>query len=63
MDNTRPVETTVEVGTKLVKAKNGDNLVDQKLCQSAIRSLLYLSTKTRADMHMLLEMLLVSHQN
>ena len=39
----------VEIGTKLVKAKDGDNLVDQELYKSAVGSLLYLSTKTRPD--------------
>ena len=39
----------MEIGTSLVKAKDGDNLVDQELCQSAIGSLLYLSTKRRPD--------------
>ena len=39
----------MEIGTKLVKAKDGDNLVDQGLYQSAVESLLYLSTNTRPD--------------
>ena len=39
----------MEIGTKLVKAKDGDNLVDQELYQSAVGSLLYLSTKTRLN--------------
>ena len=38
MDNSKPVGTPAEIGTKLVKAKDEDNLVD-----------LYLSTKTRPD--------------
>ena len=33
MDNPKPVGTPVETGTKLVKAKDGDNLVDQELHQ------------------------------
>ena len=49
MDNSKPVGTPVETGIKLVKAKDGDNLVDQELYQSAVGSLLYLSTKTRPD--------------
>ena len=49
MDNSKPVGTPVETGTKLVKAKDEDNLVDQELYQSAVGSLLYLSTKTRPD--------------
>ena len=49
MDNSKPVGTPVEIETKLVKAKEGDNLVDQELYQWAAVSLLYLSTKTRPD--------------
>ena len=49
MDNSKPVGTPVEIGTKLVKPKDGDNLVDQELHQSDVGSLLYLSTKTRPD--------------
>ena len=49
MDNSKSVGTPVEIGTKVVKAKDGDNLVDQELYQSAVGSLLYLSTKTRLD--------------
>ena len=49
MDNSKPVGIPVEIGTKLVKAKDGDNLVDQELYKSAVGSLLYLSTKTRPD--------------
>ena len=48
-DNSKPVEIPVEIGTQLVKAKDGDNLVDQELCQSAVGSRLYKSTKTRPD--------------
>ena len=47
MNNSKPVGTPVEIGTKLVKAKDGNNLVDQELYQSAVGSLLYLLTKTR----------------
>ena len=49
INNLKPVGTPVEIGTKLVKAKDGDNLVDQELYQSAVGSLLYLLTKTRPD--------------
>ena len=49
MDNSKPVGTLVEIGTKLVKAKDGDTLVDQELYQSVVGSLLYLSTRTRSD--------------
>ena len=47
MDNLKPVGTAMEIGAKLVKAKDGDSLVDQELYQSAVGSLLYLSTKAR----------------
>ena len=49
MDNSKPMGAPVEIGTKLVKAKNRDNLVDQELYQTAVGSLFYLSTKTRPD--------------
>ena len=39
----------MEIGSKLVKAKYGNNLVDQELYQLAVGSLLYLSTKARPD--------------
>ena len=47
MNNSKLVGTPVEIGTKLVKAKDGDNLVDQELYKSAVGSLLYLSTKNK----------------
>ena len=37
----------VENGAKLVKATDRGNLTDQELYQSAVGSILYLSTKTR----------------
>ena len=49
MDNSKPVGIPVETGTQLVKAKDGDDLVDQELYQSAVGSHFYLSTKTRPD--------------
>ena len=49
MNKSKPVGTPVEIGTKLVKTKDGDNFVDQELYQSAVGSLLYLLTKTRPD--------------
>ena len=49
MNNSKAMGTPVEIGTKLVKPKDGDNLVDQELHQSDVGSLLYLSTKTRPD--------------
>ena len=49
MDKSKPVSTPVESGAKLVKATDEDDLIDQELYQSAVGSLLYLSTKTRPD--------------
>ena len=49
MDNCKSVASPVESGTKLIKGKDGDQLVDQELYQSAVGSLLYLSTKTQPD--------------
>ena len=49
MDDSKPVATPVESGNKLVKATDDDELVDTELYQSAVGSLLYLSTKTRPD--------------
>ena len=36
MDNSKAVGTPVEIGTKLVKAKDGDNWVDGELYQSVV---------------------------
>ena len=49
IDDSKPVATPVESGSKLVKATDDDELVDTELYQSAVGSLLYLSTKTRPD--------------
>ena len=57
MDNSKPVGTPVKIETKL---RDENNLVDQELYQSAVRSLLYLLYQI---LHMLMEMLLVLHQN
>ena len=61
MDNSKPVGKPVEIGTKLVKAKDGDNLVDQELYQSEV-CFIYQQRQDQI-LHMALEMLLVSHQN
>ena len=49
MDKSKPVSTPVENGAKLVMTADGDDLIDLELYQSAVGSLLYLSTKTRPD--------------
>ncbi len=43
------IRTPVDTSTKLVKAKDEDTFVDQAQYQSAVGSLLYLSTATRPD--------------
>ena len=57
MDNSKPVGTPVKIETKL---RDENNMIDQELYQSAVRSLLYLLYQI---LHMLMEMLLVLHQN
>ena len=49
MENAKPVKTPVDTCTKLVKATEGEEIFDQKLYQSAVGSLLYLSVGTRPD--------------
>ena len=49
MNNCKPIATPVDVGTKLIKAINEDETIDQQLYQSAIGSLMYLSISTRPD--------------
>ena len=49
MENARPISTPVDTGTKLTKATESSEPVDQSIYQSAVGSLLYLSTKTRRD--------------
>ena len=49
MQDAKSVATPVDTSTKLVKAVEDDVLVDQSLYQSAVGSLLYLSTSTRPD--------------
>ena len=49
MEHAKPVNTPVDTAVKLVKATEEDECVDQKCYQSAVGSLLYLSTATRPD--------------
>ena len=49
MSDAKPVSTPVDTGTKLVKATDDSDEVNQGLYQSAVGSLLYLSSRTRPD--------------
>ena len=49
MDNAKPAKTPANVNGKLSKATPESETVDQCIYQSAVRSLLYLSTRTRPD--------------
>ena len=49
MEESKPVETPFDSGSKLEKAKEEDKLCNQGDYQSAVGSLLYLSTRTRPD--------------
>ena len=49
MENCKAIRTPVDASTKLMKAVDNDTDVDQKLYQSAVGSLLYLSLATRPD--------------
>ena len=49
MQDCKAVGTPVDVSTKLVKATNNGETIDQQLYQSAIGSSLYLSVSTRPD--------------
>ena len=49
MENCKAIHTPVDASTKLMKAVDNDTDVDQKLYQSAVGSLLYLSLATRPD--------------
>ena len=43
MENAKPVKTPVDTSTKLVKVSEVEDSLDQRLYQSAVGSLLYLS--------------------
>ena len=49
MDGANSVMTSVSVGQKLVKVTEESELFDEALYQSAVGSLLYLTTRTRPD--------------
>ena len=49
MENSKYVSTPVDVNDKLLAASEDSELVDQRLYQSAVGSLLYLSCWTRPD--------------
>ena len=49
MQDCKPVDTPVSLGSKLNKASDEDECVDQKKYQSAIGSLMCLSVSTRPD--------------
>ena len=49
MENSKPTATTIDTGAKLTKATEDSKLFNQELHQSAIGSLLYLSTRIRPD--------------
>lgn len=49
MSDAKPVSTPVDTGTKLVKANDDSDEVNQGLYKSAVGSLLYLFSRTRPD--------------
>ena len=49
MDNSNPVDTPADPGTKLKKADENEKMCEKDVYQSAVGTLLYLSTRTRPD--------------
>jgi len=49
MEESKSVSTPTQLGSNLVKVVDGDDMLDQEIYQSAVGSLLYLSTRTRPD--------------
>lgn len=49
MENAKPVDTPVDISSKLVKMSEDSESANQEQFQSAVGSLLYLSTMTRPD--------------
>ena len=49
MENCKAIRTPVDASTKLVKAVDNDTDIDQKLFQSAMGNMFYLSIATRPD--------------
>ena len=49
MEESNAVSTPIQLGSNLVTAVEEDDMFDQEIYQSAVDSLLYLSTRTRPD--------------
>ena len=49
MEESNAGSTPIQVGSNLVKASEDDDMFDQEIYQSAVDSLLYLSTRTRPN--------------
>ena len=49
MEESTAVSTPIQLGSNLVKVVEEDDMFDQEIYQSAVGSLLYLSTRTRPD--------------
>lgn len=49
MEDAKPIKTPISISSKLLKASENSELADQGSYQSAVGSLLYLSTRTRPD--------------